>query len=32
MTMIDYESKIPNNVDLSGDKRLQHGCREHRQP
>ena len=23
MTMIDYEAKIPNNVDLSSDKRLQ---------
>ncbi len=23
MTAIDYDSKIPNNVDLSGDKRLQ---------
>jgi benzoyl-CoA 2,3-dioxygenase component B len=23
MTAVDYQSKIPNNVDLSSDKRLQ---------
>jgi benzoyl-CoA 2,3-dioxygenase component B len=31
MTVIDYESKIPNNVDLAGDKRLQRAL-EHWQP